>query len=105
MLRKALAYDASQRYASAKDFIQAFLPALELSAKQKASLCAAEEEPTISLSNLPPVGGDAATLVESATPTSTTTAETSPLNTSPTGTGAGVHGRDGRGSGAAYRGW
>jgi len=82
VLRKALAYDAGQRYASAEDFVQAFLPALELSAKQEASLRAVEEEPTISLSNLPPAG-EAATLDESAIPTSTTTAETPPPAPSP----------------------
>ncbi|QUV83329.1 protein kinase [Chloracidobacterium sp. D] len=104
VLRKALAYDAGQRYASAEDFVQAFLPALELSAKQEASLRAVEEEPTISLSNLPPAGGEAATLAEPAIPTSTTTAEPSPPDPYPTGTGAGAHGRDGRRSGAADRG-
>jgi serine/threonine protein kinase len=83
VLRKALAYDAGQRYASAEDFVQAFLPALELSAKQEASLRAVEEEPTISLSNLPPAGGEAATLAEPAIPTSTTTAEPSPPDPSP----------------------
>jgi serine/threonine protein kinase len=82
VLRKALAYDAGQRYASAEDFVQAFLHALELSAKQEASLRAVEEEPTISLSNLPPAG-EAATLDESAIPTSTTTAETPPPAPSP----------------------
>ncbi len=83
VLRKALAYDAGQRYASAEDFVQAFLHALELSTKQEASLRAVEEEPTISLSNLPPAGGEAATLAESAIPTSTTTAETPPPGPSP----------------------
>ncbi len=85
VLRKALAYDASQRYASAEDFVQAFLRALEPSAKREASLRAAEEKPTISLSNLPPVGGETATLAESAAPISNTTAETSPPAPSPRG--------------------
>ncbi|QUV98510.1 serine/threonine-protein kinase [Chloracidobacterium aggregatum] len=83
VLRKALAYDASQRYANAEDFVQAFLHALELSAKQEASLRAVEEEPTVSLSNLPPAGGEATTLAESAIPTSTTTAGTPPPDPSP----------------------
>ncbi len=83
VLRKALAYDAGQRYTNAEEFVHAFLHALELSAKQEASLRAVEEEPTISLSNLPPVGGETATLAESATPTSNTTAETSPPGPSP----------------------
>ncbi|OYT73345.1 MAG: hypothetical protein CFK52_01890 [Chloracidobacterium sp. CP2_5A] len=57
VLRKALAYDEEERYASAEAFVGAFLQAMEISAQHEALARAAEEEPTISLSNLPPVGG------------------------------------------------
>ncbi|MCS7081173.1 MAG: serine/threonine protein kinase [Chloracidobacterium sp.] len=59
VLRKALAYDAEARYASAEAFVNAFLQAMEISARQEAAVRALEEEPTISISNLPPVGGAA----------------------------------------------